>query len=115
MTKNTLKYITNALLFVDICAISVIGLLLKFVIPTGRAQSGQKYLLGLHRHEWGDLHLYLSLLLLLLLIVHVWFNWKWIVNSTRRYFGIWARYFYAAMLCAWIGVLFVGWAVMQCF
>jgi len=113
VTKNTLKYITDALLFVDICAISVIGLLLKFVIPTGRAQFGQKYLLGLHRHEWGDLHLYLSLLLLVLLIVHLWFNWTWIVNSTRRYFGNRARYFYPAILCAWIGVLFVGWAVMQ--
>ncbi|MBS3779658.1 MAG: DUF4405 domain-containing protein [Desulfovermiculus sp.] len=111
MKKNTLNYTINVLLFIDLCAISVIGVMLKFVVPSGR--SSQKYFIGLHRQQWSDLHLYLSLLLLLLVILHVWFHWAWVVNSTKRYFGAGAKYFYVAILCGWVGVLFLGWAVMQ--
>ena len=82
------KLYDDVALFVDMCSIAVIGVFLGFVIPKGRIYDGsQKYFLGLHRHQWGDIHLYLSLLLLILLIFHIWFNWKWVVQSTKRYFG----------------------------
>jgi hypothetical protein len=87
MKKNSLKYIIDTILFIDICSIAVIGLLLAFVIPEGKSSQASKYFLGLHRHDWGTIHLYLSILLLVLLIFHLWFNWTWIVQSTKRYFG----------------------------
>lgn len=113
MKKNPLKYIINALLFVDICSIAVIGLLLGFVIPSGREYQGGKYFLGLHRHEWGDIHLYLSFLLLVLLIFHLWFNWTWIVQSTKRYFGDHWKNALWCMSGAWALVLIVAWIAVK--
>jgi len=89
------------------CSIAAIGLLLAVVIPEGKAVRASKYFLGLHRHDWGDIHLYLSLLLLVLLILHLWFNWSWIIQSTKKYFGNnWKN----ALWCisgAWILVLVI--------
>jgi len=113
MKKNSIKYFINAILFVDICSIAVIGLLLAFVIPEGRTGRASKYFIGLHRHDWGDIHLYLSILLLLLLVLHLWFNWTWIVQSSKRYFGDnWKN----ALMClsgAWILVLVIAYIITK--
>jgi hypothetical protein len=42
MTKNALKYFVTALLFVDLSSIAVLGLLLAFVIPSGRTSMEAK-------------------------------------------------------------------------
>ncbi len=112
MKKNDWKFLIDALLFVDLCSLAVIGLLLAFVIPPGKAvPEAAKFFLGLHRHQWGDIHLYLSLLMLGLVALHVWLNWTWVVSSTRAYFGEhWQKALWA--LCgAWALVLFFAWLV----
>jgi len=109
MKKNALKYFVNAALFVDICAIAAIGLLLAFVIPAGQVRPSAKYFLGLHRHQWGDIHLYLSLLLLILLSIHLWFNWTWIIQSTKRYFGKHWKHALWGLAGAWLLILLIAW------
>ena len=52
MKKNTVKYLIDVALYIDICSIAVIGALLAFVVPEGRKGAGSKYFLGLHRHDW---------------------------------------------------------------
>lgn len=85
MTKTTVNYIINAVLAALMIDIAFIGILLGFVIPQGdRAGYEAKLLWGLHRHDWGDLHLVLSLTLLALVVVHVWLHWSWVVACTRR-------------------------------
>ncbi len=101
------------MLFIDISSIAALGLLLGFVIPRGNAFQSDKYFLGLHRHQWGDIHLYLSLFLLVLLVIHIWFNWTWIVQSAERYFGSRRKNFLWVLSCAWIIVLFIGWVVVR--
>ena len=109
MKKNAIKYIVDAILFVDICSIAVIGLLLAFVVPEGKSGRSAKYFFGLHRHDWGDIHLYLSLLLLVLLIFHLWFNWTWIIQSTKRYFGTSWKTFLWCISGGWTVVLVLAW------
>ena len=113
MKKNTLKYFTDVLLFIDMGSIAVLGILLGFVIPKGQAHPSNKYFIGLHRHEWGDIHLYLSLFLLVLLVFHIWFNWTWIVQSTKSYFGNHWKKFLWVISGGWSIVLFIGWAVVS--
>lgn len=113
MKKNALKYVIDLALYVDMCSIAILGLFLGFVVPEGRQYGSQAYFLGLHRHQWGDIHLYLSLLLLVLLGVHLWFNWTWIVHSTKRYFGERWKTFLLAISCSWVIVLIVGWIVAK--
>ncbi len=113
MKKNFIKYLIDVILFVDICSIAGIGLLLAFVIPEGRASRASKYFLGLHRHEWGEIHLFLSILLLALLVLHLWLNWTWIVQSSKKYFGNnWKN----ALWCigmAWILVIVIAYVATK--
>jgi hypothetical protein len=106
MKKNDWKYLLDSLLFVNICSLAAIGLLLAFVVLAGKGSYSDKYFLGLHRHDWGDLHLYLSLFLLALLILHIWLNWTWIIQSTKRYFGAKWEQALLALSFAWLLVLF---------
>jgi hypothetical protein len=69
MKKNSIKYVVDVILFVDLCSIAMIGFLLAFIIPDGRTGRGINHFLRLHRHDWGDIHLYLSIVLLLLLLL----------------------------------------------
>ncbi|MEJ2656913.1 MAG: hypothetical protein P8012_06910 [Desulfobacterales bacterium] len=107
MKKNALKYLINVTLFIDITSIAILGLLLGFVIPKGQGRS-LNYFLGLHRHQWADIHLFLSLL-----FFHVWFNWTWVIQSAKRYFGDQWKNFFWAISFAWIIVLFVGWLAVK--
>ena len=109
LKKNTFKFFMDVVLFVDMSSVAVLGLLLGFVIPKGGRHSSDIYFLGLHRHEWGDVHLYLALFFLFLLIFHLWLNWAWIIQSAKRYFkGRWKEFLWAVSM-AWIVVLTVGW------
>ncbi len=112
MKKHAFKYIIDVLLFVDICSVAAIGLLLGFVIPKGREPQAAKYFLGLHRHDWGDIHLYLAVLLLALLCIHLWLSWTWIVQSTKRYFGDNWKNILWAITAAWIAILIIAWIVV---
>lgn len=111
MKKNTLKYLIDAAIFIDMCAVTVIGLLLGFIIPKGKGVD--KYFLSLHRHEWSDIHLYLAIFLLVLLFFHVWFNWSWIVNSTKRYFGEKGKIVLWGFSVGWILVLIIAWIAVK--
>lgn len=113
MEKNILKFTINLLLFIDLCSVGMIGLLLAFVIPRGGPRSGDGYFLWLHRHDWADLHLYLALVFLLMLFVHISFNWKWVIQSYKRYFGeVWRKGLLLTAV-AWIFVLLVGWTLAK--
>jgi len=113
MKKNTIKYLINVILYIDICSVAAIGLLLGFIIPEGRAHQASKYFLGLHRHEWADIHLTLSLFMLVLLFFHLWFNWTWIAQSTKHYFGNHWKKALGYFSAAWLLVLFMGWIIMK--
>ena len=52
------------------------GSILKFVLPPGSGRS--KVLLGLSRHEWGDLHFSLALLFVSAVAIHLVLHWRWI-------------------------------------
>ncbi|GAB4349111.1 MAG: hypothetical protein Kow0099_31990 [Candidatus Abyssubacteria bacterium] len=87
MGRNTLNYIIDALMFIAVVAIGVIGLLLGFVIPTGEVPPSEKFLWGLHRHDWGNIHLYVSLTFLVLFVIHIILHWSWIKTTTAKYLG----------------------------
>ena len=74
-------------MFVDLCAILFIGLVLGLILTKGGHDPLDKYFLGLHRHEWSDIHYYLSLSFICFVMIHLCLNWSWIIQSTKKYFG----------------------------
>lgn len=111
MKTNQLKYLVDTLLFVHVTSVAALGLLLGFVIPRGRARGVENTFLGLHRSDWADVHLYLSLAFLALLAVHIGFNRKWVAQSSQRYLGnFWKKWLWL-VAGAWVVVLALAWIV----
>ncbi len=87
-SRTDWKYVVDTLMFLCVSGIVLIGLLMGFVIPEGRVGLGEsKYFLGLHRHQWGDIHLYLSLAFTVFVIVHIVLAWSWFKGKARSIFG----------------------------
>ena len=110
MDKNRWLYLTGALLYVDFTALVILGLLLKFAIPTGpRAGGLPPSFLGVTRHGWADVHGTLGILFVVLVVIHIALNWTWVVSSSKRYFqDKWAKAL-VILSAVWVPVLFVGW------
>ncbi len=87
MKKTDWQYLVDTLLFLCVVGIVFIGFLMGFVLPKGPAAlESAKYFLGLHRHQWGNIHFYLSIAFTALLIIHLIFSWKWIKSKSRQIF-----------------------------
>ncbi|MBW2525928.1 MAG: DUF4405 domain-containing protein [Deltaproteobacteria bacterium] len=88
--RNKLNLLVDALAALCLATMAGIGLLLAFVLVPGRelhATHGRGVhltLLGWDRHQWGDLHLALSLLFVGLVVLHVALHWKQVVCMVRR-------------------------------
>ena len=91
MKKTNWKYLVDALMFLAMVGIIHIGLLLAFVLKEGPAiKESDKFFLGLHRHQWTHIHLYLSLAFTAALAFHLILEWSWIKGKSRKLFrGAW--------------------------
>jgi len=87
MKESDWRYLVDALLFICLIGMVFVGVLLGLVLSEGPVSSGgSKYFLGLHRHQWGDIHAYLSIAFVVLMVVHLVLSWKWIKAKTRQIF-----------------------------
>jgi hypothetical protein len=103
MKRTTRNFVTDLVLFVQVSSLVLTGILLKFVLPPGsggRHQAagwsgmtwpggcgygdtaacwGPRTFLGKTRHEWGDVHLWISVSLVCALVLHLMLHLRWIV------------------------------------
>ena len=88
MKKDTVNYILDSLAFLAMSIVLSTGLMLKYLFPHGRGPGfgggfGQgrlsHTLLGLNRHDWGEVHFYVSLFLVATVAAHLALHWRWIV------------------------------------
>lgn len=87
MNQTDWKYIVDVFMFISMLGIIVIGLLMAFVMDSGPMRDeSAKYFLGLHRHQWGTFHLYLSLFFTSMLFFHLVLEWSWIKGKSRKLF-----------------------------
>jgi hypothetical protein len=87
MKKSDWQYLVDTLLFLSIVGIALIGFLMGLIIPKGpTAPESTKYFLGLHRHQWSNIHFYLSIAFVVFVTIHILLSWKWIKNKSRQLF-----------------------------
>lgn len=91
MDKSNLNFLIDILMFLTLMTLAGLGLLIKYVLIPGRT-AWAKYgvqvdiiWLGLDRHAWGEVHLYLAFLLLSLLALHVILHGKIILGFLTRF------------------------------
>lgn len=75
--RKWLPRTANLALWLLFCAMSATGLLLAFRLPPGSRGGHGLSVLGWSRHEWGDLHLWISYSFLALILLHLCLHWRW--------------------------------------
>ena len=61
------------------------GILIKYALPP---RTGDRLAIwGMGRHDWGDIHFWLSLGLLALLLLHVALHWSWVCTVAQKMFS----------------------------
>lgn len=90
MKRTTLNFIVDLISFANLLLLAATGVILRWVLPPGsggghgqgfrggRGPGEVKLLLGLGRHDWGDIHFTLALLFVSLMLVHLYLHWTWI-------------------------------------
>ena len=88
--RSKLNLVLDALMLMLMMAIAGIGFLMKFILLPGYLRNevyGKNvdlYFLNLDRHQWGKIHLILSIAFLLFLLLHIILHWKVIVCVFSR-------------------------------
>jgi len=60
------------------------GLLLAFRLPPGSRGGQGLSALGMTRHDWGDVHTWLSYGFIVLLLLHLAVHWRWLWQFASR-------------------------------
>ena len=76
--KNLIHRVLNLLLYIAFCAMVGTGLLMAYHLPPGSRGGSGLTVLGMDRHEWGDVHLWISYTVIAAVIVHLGMNWTWL-------------------------------------
>jgi len=78
--KTQINRLLNLVLYLTCCAGAGTGLVLAFRLPP-RSRGGDRLeLLGLDRHQWGDIHFALALIVIGLTVVHLALHRKWLIK-----------------------------------
>lgn len=74
--KNHVMRVINLILYLGSCVLLGSGLMLYYRLPSG---SGNRLeVLGLSRHEWGDVHYWVALAMVVAAVAHLVLNWRWL-------------------------------------
>jgi len=82
--RSVLPKILNGLLWLVFCAMAGTGLLLAFRLPPGSRGGQGLSALGMTRHDWGDVHTWLSYAFLALILIHLLLHWRWFWQVAAR-------------------------------
>ncbi|WP_428388684.1 DUF4405 domain-containing protein [Mucisphaera sp.] len=82
MSRNGVNGLIDLGLAVLMLGLAVTGLGMAYVLPAGTGHS--RALLGLTRHDWGSVHLWISYGVLALVGVHLAMHWGWVLVTARR-------------------------------
>lgn len=99
MRRTMVNFVLDVIAFVDLLLLGATGSILRWVLPPGSGgghgygfrggrglgpDAGQaRQLLGLGRHDWGDIHSVLALLFIFLVLLHIILHWTWIKTCVK--------------------------------
>ena len=90
--RAKLNLVVDIILFLMLMSMAGIGFLIKYTLLSGEKRNilyGQNVnleLLGLDRHQWGTIHLIVSIVFIVFILLHILLHWKLIGCFFRRLF-----------------------------
>ncbi len=82
LNKATLNLLTDCLAFFFSIGMLLTGFIIWWPLPPGTNKDRQLW--GLSRHDWGEIHLWMSYALIVVLLIHISLHWKWILAMIRK-------------------------------
>lgn len=85
-----INLIIDGILLILLTMMAGLGLFIKFVLVPGFKRNAlygsdvELYFWGLDRHQWGGIHLYISIAFLALILLHIILHWKMIICIFRK-------------------------------
>ncbi len=76
--------VLNLGLWFNFCALAGTGLLLAFRLPPGSRGGQGLSAFGMNRHDWGDIHTWLSYSFITLVLLHLAVHWRWLWQFASR-------------------------------
>lgn len=107
MNRTVVNIIIDLVAALSFLGMLATGYLLRFPLPPG---SNKIYSLwGLTRHQWGDIHFWISLGLIVVMIIHLALHWNWIVTVISKHCGLEKSNQPSLIRCAvWSIIVFAG-------
>lgn len=116
--RSTLNLSIDIILFLLLMPMAGIGLMIKYVLLPG-TERNERYgsdvdleFLSLTRHEWGSVHLIISIVFLVLLLIHIILHWKMIVCIFGRMVPNKQLRVLSATLFTGVGILLVAFPLL---
>lgn len=86
MQRTLLNLLVDLAVAFVLLGMLVTGYVIKFPLPPGTNKDW--ILWGMTRHQWGEIHFWISLVFSVLIVVHVCLHWTWIVTVVRQRLGL---------------------------
>lgn len=111
-SKSKVNLIIDAIMLILLMIVAGLGLLIKYVLVPGFKRqilyddNVELYYMGLTRHEWGSIHLWLSLIFIALMLIHIILHWKMILCIFKQMVSKKASRVVIAIIIAIISLFF---------
>jgi len=116
--KAKVNLVIDAIMLILLMTIAGLGFLIKYVLLPGYKRNAlydgdiELYYLGLSRHEWGNIHLWLGIVFLAFMILHIILHWKMITCIFRKMI---CRKSYRIIISTSIGMATIFFAIIPFF
>lgn len=81
MKRSNLILVIDALAFISFLFLTSTGILLHYLLPPGSGKWSDIW--DLNRHEWGEIHFWISVVFFSVLSLHLILHWRVIVNLIK--------------------------------
>ncbi len=82
--RTLIPRLLNMALWLSFCAMAGTGLLLALRMPPGSKGGQGLQAWGMGRHEWGDLHTWISYAFIACILLHLYLHWRWLWQVAAR-------------------------------
>ena len=77
MKRTNLNFIIDVIAFIGFVMLTTTGVLMRYILPPGSGRYSTIW--SFDRHQWGDLHFWISVVFFSVLALHLVLHWRWIV------------------------------------
>ncbi len=78
MKKSNQNFTVDLLAIIVFIFLTTTGVLMKYLLPPGSGKHSTIW--NLDRHQWGDIHFWLSVVFFSILALHLFYHWRWIIK-----------------------------------